>query len=227
MADMRVVPPLHTPTLSEVVLCDHRNTLTLFSHFFKAAAAAEAATAAGSEASPERLMLKLGHPSPSSPACRCPAQAEEQVMYPALQAHCGPEGALLAEHAAREHRELSREVDSVLGILLEDHDRLLAGQPMPVAELLVKRRQLIKRMQELEQAFIAHQVEEEANVLPRLATALPAAPSPTHSAQEQRSMAVAFYHAKQKVELLRPGGTTGTGAAAGGSVMAVDTPAGA
>lgn len=96
-------------------------------------------------------------------------------MYPALQAHCGPEGALLAEHAAREHRELSREVgssrkqclaaaaagvqpagaaaaccsradakqhaltpawqlrpflqvDSVLGILLEDHDRLLAGQ---------------------------------------------------------------------------------------------------
>lgn len=40
-------------------LQDHRNTLTLFSHFFKAAAAAEAATAAGSEASPERLMLKL------------------------------------------------------------------------------------------------------------------------------------------------------------------------
>lgn len=93
-------------------------------------------------------------------------------MYPALQSHCGPEGALLAEHAGREHRELSREVssgggsawycgcssrqrctaslrrgaagqpaataamltrsalqvDSVLGILLEDHDRLLAGQ---------------------------------------------------------------------------------------------------
>lgn len=31
-------------------------------------------------------------------------------MYPTLQAHCGPEGALLAEHAGREHRELSREV---------------------------------------------------------------------------------------------------------------------
>lgn len=107
MADMRVVPPLQAPTISEVVLCvscgsmslavsgaavvlarvisshccpqiwsgaavstspllsphprlqDHRNTLTLFAHFFKAAAAAEAATAAGSEASPERLMLKL------------------------------------------------------------------------------------------------------------------------------------------------------------------------
>lgn len=89
-----------------------------------------------------------------------------------------------------------------------------APQPMPVAELLVKRRQLIKRMQELEQvgqegrarlawhwesnddvttaappcrqpesagpsppillqAFIAHQLEEEANVLPRLTSTLP------------------------------------------------------
>ncbi|PRW56298.1 Hemerythrin HHE cation binding domain [Chlorella sorokiniana] len=150
MADMRVVPPLQAPTISEVVLCDHRNTLTLFAHFFKAAAAAEAATAAGSEASPERLMLKLSAGALALDF-HLHAKAEEQVMYPALQAHCGPEGALLAEHAGREHRELSREVDAVLGILLEDHDRLLAGQPMPVAELLVKRRQLIKRMQELEQ----------------------------------------------------------------------------
>ena len=53
-------------------------------------------------------------PSAARAACRLTrtAQAEEQVMYPALQSHCGPQGALLAEHAGREHRELSREVSS-------------------------------------------------------------------------------------------------------------------
>ena len=108
------------------------------------------------------------------------------------------------------------------------------------------------------QAFIAHQVEEEANVLPRLATVLPGEghstsqrgrgsavlttgwhiliaaagqrlfhPEINAAAQEQRSLAVAFYHAKQKVELLRPSGAPETGTAAGGSGMAVDAPTGA
>lgn len=44
--------------------------------------------------------------------------------------------------------------------------------------------------------------------------------SSSAAAQEQRRLAVAFYHAKQKVELLRPSGTAE--AAAGGSSMAVD-----
>lgn len=44
--------------------------------------------------------------------------------------------------------------------------------------------------------------------------------SSSAAAQEQRRLAVAFYHAKQKVELLRPSGTAE--AAACGSSMAVD-----
>lgn len=55
--------------------------------------------------------LPMPHePPPSHPSAPTIPQAEEEVVYPALQAHCGPEGALLVDHARREHVELGREV---------------------------------------------------------------------------------------------------------------------
>jgi len=40
-------------------------------------------------------------------------QAEEKVVYTALAERCGPDGALLAHRAAREHADIGAEVGRV------------------------------------------------------------------------------------------------------------------
>lgn len=140
------------------------------------------------------------------------------MLYPALAQRCGPQGALLARHARREHAEIGAELDAVLEALLKEG----AATPAGTRE---QRRELVKLLQQLEQVggctngrslergaavcaclldlqggmpvpaplppyripgpaatcwgrpiqlqtFVAHQVEEETEILPRVA-ALP------------------------------------------------------
>ncbi|KAL4431507.1 hypothetical protein ABPG75_006763 [Micractinium tetrahymenae] len=131
--------------------------------------------------------------------------AEEVVLYAALSEQCGEAGALLAQQAQREHADIGREVDSILQVLLAEQ-QAWAAPPAGAAEAedsavvrdaASRRQALLRRIEALEAAFIAHQAEEEASILPRIATALPVA--------EQRRLAESFYQAKRNASTLLPG----------------------
>lgn len=203
------------------------------------------------------------------------------MLYQALEERCGAEGALLAHQAQREHAAVGAEMAAVLQALYGEPGpaelqglvkrmqqleqvggwagggRAAAGTPPPVCPAAVRwpatltpSRRPLRR-----QAFIAHQLEEEAHILPRIAAALPGGqlgwwrqrrrlppgtcnpltaaacppPRPPCTDYEQRSLAAAFFHAKQHAPPLLPSAQAasegGSAADAAAPSMAVDTPA--
>lgn len=123
------------------------------------------------------------------------AQASKAVLHPVLSERCGADGALLAQHGWREHTDMSDEVDAILGQLLQDQSAQGEGGEEEGDEAAEWRQALVQRMSRLEQSFIAHQLEEESSVLPRLTTCLPEA--------EQRELAAAYFHGKRSARVLQ------------------------
>ncbi|GAB4816328.1 hypothetical protein N2152v2_003374 [Parachlorella kessleri] len=130
------------PTLTDIILCDHSSTLTLFNHFFQAA---QAGATNIMEMVLGALALDL----------RLHSQAEMQVLYPILAERLGDSGAAWAQRSLQEHAMVEQSIADCLALRAD-----------PTNEALVTR---VKQMQ---QEFMAHQQEEEQIILPALVTAL-------------------------------------------------------
>eukprot|EP00887_Chlorella_sp_A99_P008296 scaffold12.g8296.t1 len=174
---------------------DHKQTLTLLSHFFKASAASDsvegtsgavagglARAAAGAVAIDMLLHSKARAAPLLGTRWQGSSSAEQAVVYPAIQRLLSPkakgEGATPRaglRHAMREHAEMD-------AVAVETLRRLTAGED--VAEALTR----------LEGALLAHQQEMETEVLPRLVQSV--------TQEELTELATEFRRAKQDADVL-------------------------
>lgn len=179
MSGMHTVAPVTEPTLVDLILVDHKQTLTLLSHFFKASAASDSV-----EGTSGAVAGGLARAAAGAVAIDMllHSKAEQAVVYPAIQRLLSPkakgEGATPRaglRHAMREHAEMD-------AVAVETLRRLTAGED--VAEALTR----------LEGALLAHQQEMETEVLPRLVQSV--------TQEELTELATEFRRAKQDADVL-------------------------
>ncbi|KAL4420251.1 hypothetical protein ABPG77_003430 [Micractinium sp. CCAP 211/92] len=102
------VPP---PTLTDCILCDHSEVLTLFNHFFQAAQA-------GNALAMDMCVCALAL------AMRLHSQAENKVLYPLLESRLGEAGLQWAARELAEHGMLEQSIADVLSL------RAVGGQAL-------------------------------------------------------------------------------------------------
>lgn len=134
--------PFPEPSLVDVLLCDHRHTLTLFNHATKAAAQ-------GNIHAMELLAGALALD------IRLHAQAVTDVLCPLLERRFGAEGAELAARAAQQLTAVERDVLEMLTLRRERDWPALA-----------------QRMDMTHKDYATHVHDVEVDVLPRLAATL-------------------------------------------------------
>jgi len=144
---------------------DHRHTLTLLTQFFKIAE--KNIQAASLIAVALAIDLRLHQ------------HAELEVVYPLLQQVDKESGSLLVNHNQEEHKLLDSQLDELLNVVSSSPD--------------INSSRLVSLVQNIEELFIAHQAEEELQVLPRLAKGL--------STKELVEAGAQFTAAKQHADL--------------------------
>jgi hypothetical protein len=144
---------------------DHRNTLTLLTQFFNTVE--KNIRAASLIAAALAIDLRLHQ------------HAEFEVLYPLLQQVDKESGSLLVKHNLQEHKNLDSQLDILLDVVSSSPD--------------IDSSRLVLLVQKIEELFIAHQAEEELQVLPRLAKGL--------STKELVEAGAQFTAAKQHADL--------------------------
>jgi hemerythrin superfamily protein len=157
--------PLPLTPFSHSMLQDHRNTLTLLTQFFKIAENNIQAASLIAIA----LVIDL----------RLHQHAEFEVLYPLLQQVDKESGSLLVKHNLQEHKNLDSQLEELLDVVSSSPD--------------TNSSRLVSLVQRIEELFIAHQAEEELQVLPRLAKGL--------STKELVEAGAQFTAAKQHADL--------------------------
>ena len=159
------LPSLPLTPLSHPMPQDHRHTLTLLTQFFKIAE--KNIQAASLIAVALAIDLRLHQ------------HAELEVVYPLLQQVDKESGSLLVNHNQEEHKLLDSQLDELLNVVSSSPD--------------INSSRLVSLVQNIEELFIAHQAEEELQVLPRLAKGL--------STKELVEAGAQFTAAKQHADL--------------------------
>jgi hypothetical protein len=206
------------PNLIHCILCDHAAILTLFNHFFQASEAnvrggfelpgpRRRATAHGAAARspPPGLLAQAFHimslvAGALALELRLHSHAEMMVLYPITVGRLGAEGAALAQRALAEHAMVEQSIAEILRL------RSAPGE-------------LVERVKQAQIEVMAHQGEEEAALLPKVAAAL--------SQEELGTLGNVFRSVKQSAALCpqtphaqaasAAGGGGQGGAAAGGA----------
>ncbi|PRW60296.1 hemerythrin isoform B [Chlorella sorokiniana] len=206
-------PNFPEPSLIDCILCDHRHVSTLFAHFEAAAAAKQ-----------EHLMQM--HAAALIQSIRMHSQAELEVVYPLVEAESSgsTDNAALAARSRQEHaqgpehgacaRQKEAQVESDLLNVLASVGCTLGG-PLPLGATAT----LEAAMRNLQAHLIAHMLEEERTLLPRLAAA--------HSPEALVLLGKNFEAAKLAMSFLPPAAAAAPAAAglaaATTPVVGVDT----
>ncbi|KAL4428340.1 hypothetical protein ABPG75_002429 [Micractinium tetrahymenae] len=119
-------PPLGAlppPSLTDCILCDHSQTLTLFNHFFQAA---QTGNALVMDMCVCALALDM----------RLHSQAENMVLYPLLEARLGEAGLQWAARELAEHGMLEQSIADVLSLRTVGGQALMNRMKQAQAEFL-------------------------------------------------------------------------------------------
>ncbi|PRW60295.1 hemerythrin isoform A [Chlorella sorokiniana] len=192
-------PNFPEPSLIDCILCDHRHVSTLFAHFEAAAAAKQ-----------EHLMQM--HAAALIQSIRMHSQAELEVVYPLVEAESSgsTDNAALAARSRQEHAQVESDLLNVLASV-----GCTLGGPLPLGATAT----LEAAMRNLQAHLIAHMLEEERTLLPRLAAA--------HSPEALVLLGKNFEAAKLAMSFLPPAAAAAPAAAglaaATTPVVGVDT----